>query len=96
MTNEPKYLFFSYGIFMDGMVSTRHETEYATVKGYKTVGDRIVQAVPDETATLSGMVMLVTRSEVAYLDGVERHPTWYKRTNIELTDGREAFMYVKA
>lgn len=82
--------FFSYGIFMLSGVGTNRC--YATVKGWKTEGGLIVQAIRDREATLTGVLMDITEVERGYLDRIERG---YDRIEVVTTSYEMALMYVK-
>lgn len=86
---------FVYGIFLDegnreqyGMTNP----EYATVRGYITVGRRIVAAVKVEppSVCLTGLIVDVDPTCWKKLDKLEGG---YDRVVITTTDNQQAYMY---
>lgn len=100
---------FVYGIFLDQSMRDRYAMtgeHYATVKGYATIGDSIVAAIPmSESFALSGMVVDVAPSRSGItpptrglvvdnwqaLDSLE---AGYDRIKVTTTDGENCWMYV--
>lgn len=87
---------FVYGIFLGERQRLRYgmsNPEYATVAGYLTMGNQIVEAIavperPD--IALSGLVVDVEPSQWERLDRLEGG---YKRITITTTDKQQAWMY---
>lgn len=86
---------FVYGIFLEdatreayGMTNAR----YATVRGWKTVGGHIVKAVPDDTATLTGLLVNISEINLPAVDSLE---AGYDRITITTTMGHRAYMYAE-
>lgn len=87
--------FFSYGIFITpdrrASIGITAPARYATVEGYATIGDYIVQAVPLEHAVLTGIIVDVPDDVWPQLDLIEGG---YDRISVTTTRGEEAQMYV--
>lgn len=100
---------FVYGIFLgQGMRDSYYMSnpEYAVVHGYKTValdiaGSDIVEAVPDESSDLTGLLVDVApyvntgfklRNNWERLDALEHG---YDRVKVTTTLGDRAWMYVQ-
>lgn len=66
--------------------------KYATVAGYKTVGHHVVMAVPDETATLTGIVYEIDNDQLRKLDRIE---AGYKRITVRTEQGDDVIIYIK-
>ena len=86
---------FVYGIFLDEMNRLYYGMEnpsYDTVRGYITVGDSIVTAVPSTIigSSLTGLLVDVPVSSFPRLDLLE---SGYDRIKVTTTSGFEAFMY---
>jgi len=86
---------FVYGIFLDAGNRAAYgmtNPQYETVKGYMTIGGRIVQAVQvsDERASLTGLLVDVDPEYWGILDQLE---TGYDRITVTTTGGVEAYMY---
>lgn len=87
---------FVYGIFLGdnqrvafGMVNPR----YAVVHGYKTVriAQDIVEAVRDDGADLTGLLVDIPR---AYLDDLDSLERGYTRVKEKTLRGEKCWMYV--
>lgn len=101
---------FVYGIFLDESARKRYgmsNPRYATVKGYATEGEYIVQAREAEGLTLTGLIVDVapksTRRDF-YNGGFIEVDNWeqldkleggYDRIIVRTTSEEEAFMYAK-
>lgn len=84
---------FVYGIFLDEVNRDyfgMSNPEYATVKGYATVGGSIVSAVEDERYTLTGLVVDVDPIKWSAIDSLE---SGYNRIKVTTTDGETVYMY---
>lgn len=101
---------FVYGIFLSENMREQYGMQYpryAVVNGYKTVlvARDIVEAIPDKTGALTGLIVDVPK-EIEYegitgeryitdtferLDRLERA---YNRVRVVTTQGEECFMYV--
>lgn len=64
----------------------------AVLNGYKKVGLNIV---PDLASKVNGKLLQVTPVELERLDTYENTPHNYKRIEVQLTDGVNAWVYVK-
>lgn len=87
---------FVYGIFLDEYqraVYGMGQPRYAVVEGYKTrlIVRNIVEAVPDKSGALTGLIVELPASNFETLDSLERG---YDRIKVKTTSGTEAFMYV--
>lgn len=87
---------FVYGIFLDerrrqtyGMTNPR----YATVSGYITIGEHIVQAYPvdNDMIVLTGLLVDMNPAYWEELDALEGG---YDRIIVQTTRGVDAYMYV--
>lgn len=87
--------FFTYGIFLSRSTRKRYgmygSAQYATVRGYSTVGGGIVEAIPCEGHTLTGLVVDVPDEVWPILDQVE---SGYDRITVETVQGDAVQMYV--
>jgi gamma-glutamylcyclotransferase (GGCT)/AIG2-like uncharacterized protein YtfP len=64
----------------------------AVLNGYKKVGLNIV---PDLSSKVEGKLLQVTPIELERLDGYENTPHNYKRIEVQLIDGVNAWVYIK-
>lgn len=87
---------FVYGIFLDESNRNHYgmsNPHYDTVKGYITVGDRIVQAVRIggvDNVALTGLTVDMNPEYWEMLDLLE---SGYERIQVITTGGEEAYMY---
>lgn len=87
---------FVYGIFLDEMnrlAFGMSNPNYATVKGFVTIGGQIVAAyrAADYRLALTGLVVDVEPSRWVDIDSLEYG---YRREVVTTTDGEEVFMYI--
>lgn len=100
---------FVYGIFLDEkqrLAFGMSKPQYATVQGYATrgieiSGNTIVEAVPDERYTLTGLVVDVLHhispSGIGSIDNwgrLDSLEAGYDRIKVRTTDGEYCWMYV--
>lgn len=88
---------FVYGIFLSEKARNSWNMtnpEYAVVHGYKTVCKQldIVEAIPDEEADLTGLLVEITPYGWESLDQME---SGYDRIEVETTLGEACYMYVR-
>lgn len=87
--------FFTYGIFLSSGTRRRYgitaNAHYATVRGYSTFGDYIVEAKPCGGHTLTGMIVEVPDDVWPVLDAIEAN---YDRITVITTSDEEAQLYV--
>lgn len=88
---------FVYGIFLGEDNRTRYGMSnplYATVPGYVTYGDYIVQAVPVPIAeiALTGLTVDVDPSKWGSIDQLEGN---YDRIKVTTSDGERVYMYAQ-
>lgn len=93
-TNELSKLFV-YGIFLGETMRDAYNMKnpkYATVPGYVTVGEHIVQAVPVEgyRIALTGLLVDADPTKWSRLDALE---AGYDRIKVKTDMGEEAWMY---
>lgn len=86
---------FVYGIFLDETNRENYGMEnpsYDTVRGFITIGDYIVRAVPSTIlgASLTGLLVDVPTRNFQRIDILE---TGYARIKVQTSSGIEAFMY---
>lgn len=88
---------FVYGIFLRQSTRDRYHMvghEYATVAGYITVGEHIVQATKVDNPNIA-LTGLVTSIHEDHLPAVDRLEGGYDRIKITTNQGEEAYMYVE-
>jgi gamma-glutamylcyclotransferase (GGCT)/AIG2-like uncharacterized protein YtfP len=96
VSTTPGNHLFVYGIFLDQRNRDRYgmyNAMYTTVPGYKTVGDYIVQAVPDyddPDTELTGLIVQVDPSYWERLDSLEQN---YNRITVRTSTNELAYMY---
>lgn len=86
---------FVYGIFLSEINRKLYSMEnasYDTVKGFITVGSRIVKAISTDTlnACLTGLLVDIPTKKLPALDALE---SGYDRIKVKTTSGFEAYMY---
>lgn len=94
----PTNRLFVYGIFLGEANRVRFgmsNPEYATVPGYATFGDHIVQAVKIDGATGLALTGLTVDVDPAHWDRLDQLEAGYDR-NVVTTDSNEAvYMYTE-
>lgn len=88
---------FVYGIFLDEINRDHYgmsNPEYATVKGYATFGNQIVQAVPIDGVANLALTGLTVDVDPAHWNKIDQLEGGYDRELVITTDGEELYMYV--
>lgn len=88
---------FVYGIFLGQDMRSSYgmsNPQYATVKGYITVGHRIVTAVPvqEQSACLTGLTVDIDPRMWERTDQLE---SGYDRKLVQTTSNEQVYMYVQ-
>jgi gamma-glutamylcyclotransferase (GGCT)/AIG2-like uncharacterized protein YtfP len=68
----------------------------AVIEGYMLKGNGIPYAIPNAEAKVKGEIWDIEEDAecLDFLDELEGHPDWYRRTSAKTTDGQDVELYV--
>src|SRR4051794_6690959 len=101
MSAAPTYLVFVYGLLLEGesahkeLEGTKFEGPAKTARKFALVDlDSYPALVAGGDTSVEGELYTCTPQQLARVDVFEEHPILFRRSPIELEDGREAQAYL--